>query len=90
MSRAQDPTDSWYRYQGESILGAALTAERRYAEAENPLVDGYRGMAERAATIPADSRSALDRAGQWILELYQAWGKPERAGEWRKRLSAAR
>ena len=24
---------------------------------------------------------------QWIVELYQNWGKPEKAAEWRQRLA---
>ena len=89
-SAAKDATDPWSRYYGESVLGAALTAEQKYAEAEDLLVDGYQGMIERTATIPADSNVALVRAGEWIIELYRAWGKPERAGEWSNRLAAAR
>ena len=26
----------------------------------------------------------VDRARDWIVELYQAWGKPENAAEWKK------
>jgi hypothetical protein len=26
----------------------------------------------------------LDRAREWIVQLYQAWGKPEKAAEWKK------
>ena len=78
--------DTWFRYLGHSIVGAALSAEKKYAEAERLLIDGYQGMTDRVATIPADSRPALGRAGEWIVELYQSWGKPERADEWSQRL----
>jgi len=27
----------------------------------------------------------LDLAHQWIVELYQAWGKPDKAAEWKKK-----
>ena len=47
-------------------------------------------MFERVATIPVANRPALDRAGQELVRLYQAWGKPERAVEWRDKLSAPR
>jgi tetratricopeptide (TPR) repeat protein/predicted Ser/Thr protein kinase len=83
-----DPsTATWHRFQGESILGAALAAEQKFADAEKSLVEGYQGMFEQVATIPVADRPALDRAGQELVRLYQAWGKPERAVEWRERLS---
>jgi len=27
----------------------------------------------------------VDRAGEWLGELYQAWGKPAKAAVWRKK-----
>jgi len=42
------------------------------------------------ATIPVARRPALDRAGQELVRLYQAWGKPDLAAEWRNRSSAPR
>jgi len=30
-------------------------------------------------------RYHLDLAHQWLVQLYQAWGKPEKAAEWRKK-----
>ena len=81
---------TWHRFEGESLLGAALAGEQKFSDAERPLVEGYEGMSERLATIPAADRPALDRAGQELVRLYQAWGKPERAIEWRARLSPPR
>ena len=81
---------TWHRFEGESLLGAALAGEQKFSDAERPLVEGYEGMFERLATIPAADRPALDRAGQELVRLYQAWGKPERAVEWRARLSPPR
>jgi hypothetical protein len=31
----------------------------------------------------------LRRAGEWILQLYTNWGKPEKVAEWRKELETA-
>jgi hypothetical protein len=85
VATAASPTETWFRFYGESILGAALAADKKYAEAERFLIDGHKGMSERAGTIPADGKAALDRAVDWIVQLYQAWGKPERAAEWSAR-----
>jgi non-specific serine/threonine protein kinase/serine/threonine-protein kinase len=87
----RDPSapDTWWRFFATSVLGAALSAEKRYEAAEPLLIDGYHGLAERAAIIPADSKSALDHAGEWIVQLYRAWGKPDRALEWSGKLEHA-
>jgi eukaryotic-like serine/threonine-protein kinase len=78
-------SDSWRRYNGMSLLGAALAGQVRYADAEPLLLAGYEGMAKREATIPFENRSALDQTGRQIVQLYQDWRKPEKAGEWRER-----
>jgi hypothetical protein len=30
-------------------------------------------------------RYHLDRAREWIAQLYRAWGKPEKEAEWKKK-----
>jgi len=27
----------------------------------------------------------LDRAREWLVQLYQAWGKPGQAAEWKRK-----
>jgi serine/threonine protein kinase/tetratricopeptide (TPR) repeat protein len=88
VTRDKEPTDSWMRYFAQAIFGAALSGQKRYEEAEKLLIGGYGALTERAALIPANGKSALDKTGQWIVELYNAWGKPERAAEWTAKLGA--
>jgi tetratricopeptide (TPR) repeat protein len=83
-------SDSWSRYNSQSMLGASLAGQKKYAEAELPLLSGYQGMLQREATIPAFDRPEVERAGQWILQLYQEWRKPEQAAEWRDKLQSAK
>jgi eukaryotic-like serine/threonine-protein kinase len=78
--------DSWKRYYSQGLLGAALSGQMRYAEAESLLVSGYQGMIQREPGIPSDSRRALVVAGERIVQLYESWGKPERVAEWREKL----
>jgi tetratricopeptide (TPR) repeat protein len=80
--------DNWRRFKTENILGASLAGQTRYAEAEPLLIAGYDGLVRRQATMPADSRPVLERAGQWIIGLYQDWGKPEKAAAWLERTRA--
>ncbi|MBV8829804.1 MAG: serine/threonine protein kinase [Acidobacteriaceae bacterium] len=76
--------DSWRRFDDESLLGASLTAQKRYAEAEPLLISAHQQLLEREASIPVSNRFIIDRAGRWILQLYDHWGKPREAAEWRE------
>jgi tetratricopeptide (TPR) repeat protein len=80
----QRMSHSWARFNSQSMLGASLAGQKKYAEAEPLLLSGYEGMLQREATIPAASRIKLEQARKWIVQLYQDWGKPEKAAEWRK------
>jgi hypothetical protein len=82
--------DTWRRYDTQSMLGASLTGQKKYAAGEALLLSGHQGMLQRVATIPAFERIELERAGQWIVQLYQDWGKPVQAAEWGKKLQAAK
>jgi eukaryotic-like serine/threonine-protein kinase len=87
FNRKKQP-DDWQRFRAMSLLGASLAGRKKYAEAEPLLLEGHQGMAERQGRLgwmgAANSRY-LDRARGWIVQLYEAWGKPERAAEWRKK-----
>jgi len=75
------------RYDTGSLLGASLAGQRKFAEAEPLLLEGYAGLLERVKTIPAYDMDTFTDAGERIVRLYEAWGKPAQAAEWRKRLS---
>jgi tetratricopeptide (TPR) repeat protein/predicted Ser/Thr protein kinase len=89
-SHEKGKTDTWVRYNCQSLLGASLAGQKEYAEAEGLLVSGYEGMERRTGTIPAANRFRLEQAGKQIVELYRNWGKPEKAAEWRKRWQGTR
>src|SRR6185312_9428514 len=74
--------NSWWRYYSQSLLGAALAAQKRYGEAEPLLVSGYTGMVQRKATIPSPNRQNLVDAGVRVAELYRAWGRLDQANAW--------
>jgi serine/threonine protein kinase len=85
-SQDKSNTDTWVRYNCQSLLGASLAGQREYAEAESLLLSGYQGMLQRKTTIPWERQSALDYTAGWIIQLYESWGKPEKAVEWREKL----
>ena len=55
------------------------------------LIDGQRGLAERAEAIPDEVREVRQReAVARLVRLYEAWSKPEEAARWRERLPLLR
>ena len=55
--------DSWNRYHCQSLLGASLAGQKKFAEAEPLLIAGYEGMVQREATIAAPDRADLSARG---------------------------
>jgi tRNA A-37 threonylcarbamoyl transferase component Bud32 len=68
----------------QSLLGASLLGQGKYAEAEPLLISGYEGLQKLSPAISAEAN--LPDAGLRIVRLYTAWGKPEKAVAWRQRL----
>ena len=58
----------------------------KFGDAEPVLLQGYDGMKQRVAQIPPEARIRLRKVVEWIVSLYEAWGKPAKAAEWRKTL----
>lgn len=81
----RDHPDDSDRFLAESTLGASLAGQKKYAEAEPLLTEGYAGMLARKDRIALPYQYQLDRAHQWLIQMYVAWGKPEKASEWRKK-----
>ncbi len=81
--------DHWERFQCQSLLGAAMAGQKKFAAAEPVLLAGYQGMLERKTRIPALEWSSLRWAGESLVELYRAWGKPAKTAEWRQKIAAA-
>jgi eukaryotic-like serine/threonine-protein kinase len=77
-------SSSWARYNSESLLGASLAGQKKYAEAEPLLRSGFEGMKQRLGSIPAFGRFRLEQTAKQILTLYQDWGRPESAAAWRE------
>jgi serine/threonine protein kinase/Tfp pilus assembly protein PilF len=84
FGRAKQP-DLWDRFRAECLLGASLAGQKKYSEAEPLLVEGFQGMISRKDQIAIPDRHHLHRAHEWIVQLYTAWGKLDKAAEWRKK-----
>ena len=77
--------DGWERFRAESLLGASLAGQKKYIEAEPLLLEGYQGMLARKIHIDVPDRYPLKLAHQWLVQLYEAWGKPDKAAEWNRK-----
>jgi tetratricopeptide (TPR) repeat protein len=75
--------ESWLRNKCQSILGASLSAQKKYAEAEPLLLSGYDGMLQRQGTMTFPERRNLREANERVAKLYQDWGKPAKAADWK-------
>jgi hypothetical protein len=53
-------------------------------------VAGYEGMKQREAKIPPQGKVRLSEAVERMVRLYDAWGKKDKAAEWRKKSEAAK
>jgi serine/threonine protein kinase/Tfp pilus assembly protein PilF len=75
--------DAWTSFNTKSLLGESLLGQQKYAEAERLLTQGYDGLKQRAAQIPPQAQSRLREALDRLVQLYDAWGKPDEAAKWR-------
>ena len=66
--------------------GAALAGRKQFAEAEPLLVQGYEGMKQHQAKIPAANKHCLTDSLERLVELYEATGRRDRAAVLRKDL----
>jgi serine/threonine protein kinase len=79
--------DTWWRYYLQSVLGASLTGEKQYREAEPLLLSAYAGLVQRKTAIPEPNRPSIQDSAEWTFQLYRAWGQPEKANAWQARLA---
>jgi serine/threonine protein kinase/tetratricopeptide (TPR) repeat protein len=71
-----------------SILGAVLCGQKNYTEAEPLLLQGYEGMKHQEALLQAVWKRRMGEAGQRVVHFYEETNQPEKAREWREKLSS--
>jgi len=82
MKQKTFAADHWDVATTKNLLGACLTDEGRYAAAE-PLLVESRAIIEKQFG-PASDRTRV--ATTRVVTLYERWGKPGKAAEWRAKL----
>jgi len=78
------PDHSWTAF-ARATLGTCLTHLRRFAEAEQLLLEGYADL----RSISGDDNRYTQDTLRRLVALYEAWGKPELAVEYRRSLLPA-
>ena len=86
MQRSLNQPGHWAIYNAQSGYGSCLLLARRYQEAEKELLAAHAGLAD---ALGADHSRAV-WAKERLVELYNAWGRPEKAAEYRATTPASR
>ena len=84
LFRERFPTQRELSAQAANWLGAIQVARRNYSDAETLLLsDPEQFFAPTALMSNPERRAAIGR----IVKLYEAWGKPDKAALWQKKLN---
>ena len=86
--RVKTQPDDWRTFNTKSMLGGALSGQKKYAAAEPLLLAGYAGMKQREATIQPAHKVRLTEALERLVQFYDALEKKDEATKWRKELEA--
>jgi serine/threonine protein kinase/tetratricopeptide (TPR) repeat protein len=81
--RQRAAPDAWTTSHAKSLLGGALLDQKKYAQAEPLLVQGYEGMKAREAEIPPQAKFRLLEAVERLVQLYEATDRKDKATRWR-------
>ncbi len=81
--------DHWGTFQARSLRGACLAGLKKYDQAEPLIVSGYEGLKARESRIQPPDLPRIAEAAARTVRLYEAWGMPEKAQEWRRRRARA-
>jgi tetratricopeptide (TPR) repeat protein len=79
--------EDWTTFDAKSMLGEALLAQKKYAEAEPLLLTGYEGLKQRADKLPPEGKVRLSKAVERLVRLHEAEDKKDKADFWRKELA---
>jgi len=77
--------DDWQRFRAASLLGASLAGQKKYADAEPLLLEGYQGLLARKNRIAVPDWYHVELARKWLLGLYKAQGKPDKAARFQQK-----
>jgi tetratricopeptide (TPR) repeat protein len=77
----------WQVSVAQCLLGFSLMGQKKYAEAEPLLRQGYDGLKSREESLVADAQPLLPKVAENLVQLYEAIEKPDDAAKWKKELA---
>ncbi len=80
--REKTGPDAWTTFNTQSLLGGSLLGQKKLAEAEPLLQQGYEGMKAREKTMPPQAAMRIPDALDRLIDLYRATGKPSQVKKW--------
>jgi eukaryotic-like serine/threonine-protein kinase len=80
--------NAWATFNMKSMLGGSLLGQKKYAEAEPLLKEGYEGLKQREKTMTPQTRPRLTEALERLVQLCDATGQTAEADRCRKELAA--
>ena len=81
--RERTMTDPWTTFHSKFMLGCALLAQKKNADAEPLLLAGYEGLKQPANLAP-DRNFRLSEAAARLVELYEALDDKDQTAKWSK------
>ena len=75
-NRTSPPPDPWDAAKAEGELGGCLLEQGKYAAAEPLLVGSFTTLRDK---LGINDRARVDKALDWIIELYRREGEPAKA-----------
>jgi eukaryotic-like serine/threonine-protein kinase len=85
--REKKESHLWTTSLSKSLLGGALLAQRKHAEAEPYLLQGYAGLKAQEDRIPQVERQHLLVVLKNLVELYTQLGKSTETKKWKSELN---
>jgi hypothetical protein len=84
----QKQPNAWQRYDTMSKLGGCLAVARKFEQAEPLLLGSYEGLKLRtkAKGVEATPVDRITAAAERLVQLYELWGKNDKAAQCRKQL----
>jgi len=79
------PEGHWLIADARSLLGVAVAGQGEFAQAEPLLLDAF----ARVKDNPQAPRDCKRQARRRIVRLYESWGRPDQAAEWREPVETA-
>jgi hypothetical protein len=86
----KEPKMMYNRFSAKSKLGGSLVGQKRYAEAEPYLLEGYQGLKMARDELQQRTQIHVLEAAERLVKLYDAWNKPDAAAKWRRELEHAK